>query len=103
MTDRRAEEGALVVGDVEEPACPAPRIAADLWIGQVAHDGSRLVARSRSAQQLDPFLVRYETFSETEMEKVARHDVISSSFGRKAQGCISFREGTAFKHKNSSR
>jgi hypothetical protein len=102
MTDRRAEEGALVVGDVEEPACPAPRIAADLRIGQVAHDGSRLVARSRSAQQLDAFLVWYDTFSETEMEKVARHDVISSSSGRKAQGCISFREGTAFKHKNSS-
>jgi hypothetical protein len=77
VTDRGAEEGALVVGDVEEPACPAPRIAADLRIGQVAHDGSRLVARSRSAQQLDAFLVRYDTFSETEMEKVARHDVIS--------------------------
>jgi hypothetical protein len=85
MTDRRAEKGALAVGDVEEPACPAPRIAADLWIGQVTHNGPRLVARSRSARQIDALLVGYEPLTEAEMEKIARHDLVSHSISKTRQ------------------
>src|SRR5262245_48482487 len=69
-----AKELTLFVLHLQEPARPAPSRALDL-IGQVAHDRQRLIARSRSVRQLDAFLVRQDALPETEMEKIARHDL----------------------------
>jgi hypothetical protein len=76
MTYRRAEEPPPVVRHLEKPACPPPRIAADLRIDQIAHDCPRLIARGRPVRQLDALLVGHHALAEAEMEKVMRHDLL---------------------------
>ena len=76
MTYRRAEEPPLVVRHLEKPACPPPRIAADLRVDQIAHDCPRLIARGRPVRQLDALLVGHHALAEAEMEKVTRHDLL---------------------------
>jgi len=67
---------AAVVRQLEKPACPTPRTAADLRVGQVADDGQRLVAGGRPVRQLDPFLVGHHALAEAEIEKITRHDLL---------------------------
>src|SRR5262249_48838567 len=69
----RAEELTLIVGHLQEPARPAPRIAADLGIGQVAHDCQHLLAGGRPVRQFNPFFVRQDAVAEVEMEEIKRH------------------------------
>jgi hypothetical protein len=76
MTYRRAEEPPPVVRHLEKPACPPPRIAADLRVDQIAHDCPRLIARGRPVRQLDALLVGHHALAEAEMEKVMRHDLL---------------------------
>src|SRR5215471_16791033 len=73
VANGRAEELTLIVGHLQEPARPAPRIAADLAIGQVAYDCQRLLAGGRPVRQFNPFLVRQDAVSEVEMEEIKRH------------------------------
>src|SRR5262245_45585578 len=68
VANGRAEELTLIVGHLQEPARPAPRIAADLGIGQVAHDCQRLLAGGRPVRQFNPFFVRQDSIAEVEME-----------------------------------
>jgi hypothetical protein len=73
VANGRAEELTLIVGHLQEPARPAPRIAADLAIGQVAYNCQRLLAGGRPVRQFNPFLVRQDAVSEVEMEEIKRH------------------------------
>src|SRR5262245_50852253 len=82
MTYRRAEEPPPVVRHLEKPACPPPRIAADLRVDQIAHDCPRLIARGRPVRQLDALLVGHHALAEAEVEKVMRHDLLPRSTGR---------------------
>src|SRR5262249_21966219 len=68
-----AEELTPIVGHLQEPARPAPRIAADLGIGQVAHDCQRLLTGGRLVRQFNPFFVRQDAMAEVEMEEIKRH------------------------------
>jgi hypothetical protein len=56
VANGRAEELTLIVGHLQEPARPAPRIAADLGIGQVAHDCQRLLAGGPTGSAIQPLL-----------------------------------------------
>src|SRR5262249_23577629 len=90
-----AEELALVVGHLQEPARPPPRIASGFGIGQVAHDRQRLLARRRSVRQLDAFLVRQDALPEPEMEKIARHVVFPSTWRTNSRRLMAFPKGQA--------
>src|SRR5262249_11833911 len=70
----RAEEPALFVRHLQEPARPAPWIAANRGIGKVAHGRQRLFASGRSVWQFDPFVIRQDAIAEAEMEEIERHD-----------------------------
>ena len=58
---------------------PSERIAADLGIGQVAHDCQRLLAGGRSVRQFNPFFVRQDAVAEVEMEEIKRHMTLLDS------------------------
>src|SRR6516164_1752130 len=79
VANGRAEELTLIVGHLQEPARPAPRIAADLGIGQVAHDCQRLIAGGRPVRQFNPFFVRQDAVAEVEMEEIKRHMTLLDS------------------------
>src|SRR5262249_35207744 len=74
------EEPAAFIGHVDEPACPTP--LRDLGIGQFAHGCQRLVACGCPVRQLHAFLIRNDTLPEAEMEKIARHDLVSREAAR---------------------
>jgi len=57
MADGHAQEFAPFVRHLQEPACPAPRIAGDLGIGRVADDRQCLFAGGGAVGQLDAFVV----------------------------------------------
>src|SRR5262249_57429370 len=82
MPYRGAEDPPLVVRDLENPAGPPPRIAADLRVDQIAHDCPRLIARGRPVRQLDALLVGHHALAEAEVEKVMRHDLLPRSTRR---------------------
>jgi hypothetical protein len=74
----RAEEPAAVVRDFEKPACPTPRIAADLRVRQIADNAQRLVAGGRPVREIDPFVVTHHALTEAEIEKIAGPDTAPS-------------------------
>ena len=53
-----AQEFAFFVRYLQEPARPAPRVAGDLGIAQVAYHRQRLFASGGAVRQFDPFVVR---------------------------------------------
>jgi hypothetical protein len=71
-----AEEPAAVVRDFEKPACPTPRIAADLRVREIADNAQRLVAGGRPVRQIDPFVVTHHALTKAEIEKITRHDLL---------------------------
>src|SRR5262245_20110128 len=73
MSYGHAQEFAPFVRHLQEPARPAPPIAADLGIGQVAHDCQRLLAGGRPVRQFNPFFVRQDAVAKVEMEEIKRH------------------------------
>src|SRR5262245_4289225 len=74
MAYGHAQDFAPFVHHLQEPARPAPRIAGNLGIGEVADDRQRLLARGRPVRQFDAFVVRHSAIAEAQMEEVERHD-----------------------------
>src|SRR5262249_9173667 len=101
MPNGRAEEAAGLVRHLEEPTRPAPRMSVVFGVGQAPHHRQCFVARGGPVRQFHAFLVRHGALTEAEMEKVARHDFISSSTGKPQSG-ISFHSAAGSKHKITS-
>src|SRR5215813_2705918 len=74
MPDGHAQEFARFVRHLQEPARPAPRIAGDLGIGEVADDRQCLCAGGRPVRQFNALVVRHGAIAEAQMEEVERHD-----------------------------
>jgi hypothetical protein len=76
MTYGRAKELTLLIRQLQEPARPAPRIAACRRVGQLADRGQCLCTGGRSAGQFNPFLVQHGAGAEGKMEKIVRHGAL---------------------------
>jgi hypothetical protein len=73
MSYGRTQELAALIGHLQEPTRPPPRIAAERGVGQLADDSKSLVAGSRAIAQLDAFVILRKAIAEQEIEEIVRH------------------------------